>query len=86
MASLVAAGAAKGIYNLFAKDRNVLIPLDNPKKTSLVTDEQLKKQFCDKEKSIKELEGTIKKLKKLKNKDPAKILTNLERVVDRLSV
>jgi hypothetical protein len=55
MASFIAGQAASGAYRLFSKDRNVLIPLDDIKKTSLITDEQLKKQFCDDDKSSKEL-------------------------------
>jgi hypothetical protein len=85
MASFIAGQAASGAYRLFAKDRNVLIPLDDIKKTSLITDEQLKKQFCDDDKSSKELEGILRQLKKASKKPPKRIISNLERVVDRLA-
>lgn len=52
MASFVASlgtMAAKKAYNVVAKDRNILIPLDEPQKTKLLSDHDIKKQFCTKE-------------------------------------
>lgn len=81
MASFIASTVAKGAFNLVAKDRNVLIPLDNISKTKVLTDEQLKEQFCKQGKQIKELEDTISKIKAAK--DPKKLLSNLEKVISR---
>lgn len=78
MSSLVS-----GAYRLFSKDRNILIPLDNISKAKLITDEQLKKQFCEKDKELKEISDTIAKLKKVKDAEPKKILSNLEKVLNR---
>jgi hypothetical protein len=45
MASLIGATIAKKAFNVFAKDRNILIPLDDITNTSIITDQQLKQQF-----------------------------------------
>jgi hypothetical protein len=45
MASFIGATIAKKAFNVFAKDRNILIPLDDITNTSIITDQQLKQQF-----------------------------------------
>lgn len=45
MASFVGATIAKKAYNIFAKDRNILIPLDDITNTTIITDQQLKQKF-----------------------------------------
>jgi hypothetical protein len=51
MATAIAGGLAlkslaSKAYGLFAKDRNVVIPLDNVSETKIMTDSQIKKEFC----------------------------------------
>jgi len=46
MASAIAGFAAKKAYGILAKDRNVLIPLDDISNTRVLTDTQIKKEFC----------------------------------------
>jgi len=48
MASFLAGSIAKGAFNLVAKDRNILIPLDNIQGTKILTDTQLKTHVCPK--------------------------------------
>lgn len=50
MASAIAGGLALKAYKFFAKDRNVVIPLDNVRDTRVMTDSQIKKEFCPKPK------------------------------------
>ena len=45
MASFIGATIAQKAFNVFAKDRNILIPLDDIKSTTLITDQQLKQQY-----------------------------------------
>jgi len=42
-------GAAKSTFKYLAKDRNVLIPLDDPTKTKFLTNTELKKEVCGKQ-------------------------------------
>jgi hypothetical protein len=44
MASFIGATIAKKAFNVFAKDRNILIPLDDITNTSIITDQQLKQR------------------------------------------
>jgi hypothetical protein len=45
MASFIGSTIAKKAFNVFAKDRNILIPLDDITSTTIITDEQLKQQY-----------------------------------------
>jgi len=45
MASFIGATIAKKAFNVFAKDRNILIPLDDIPSTTIITDQQLKQQY-----------------------------------------
>jgi len=93
MASLltgIAAGIGKGALSLVAKDRNILIPLDAINKTQVITDENLKKQFCEDDVSLKEITGLKEQLSKVSDivkglDNPEKaVLTGLEKVLKRL--
>lgn len=64
---------SKGMYQLFARDRNVLIPLDNPTKTQVLSDIELKNKFC----KSKTIERNKKPPKKKRN-------SNLDRILERL--
>ena len=96
MASFLAASLAKGTYGLFAKDRNILIPLDDVKNTKVITDKDLKKNICGNkndsnkkkyEKEINELKNIIKDIKKLRNKNKSNKnknnLNNLDKILQR---
>jgi hypothetical protein len=53
MASAIAGGLALKAYKFFAKDRNIIIPLDNVSDTKIMTDSQIKKEYCPPKKSRK---------------------------------
>jgi hypothetical protein len=42
----IAGTIAKKVFSLAAKDRNILIPLDDIKNTKIITDADLKKSIC----------------------------------------
>ena len=46
MATAIAGGLALKAYKFFAKDRNIIIPLDNVSDTKIMTEGQIKKEFC----------------------------------------
>jgi len=46
MASAIAGFAATKAYKLLAANRSVLIPLDDISNTRVLTDTQIKKEFC----------------------------------------
>jgi hypothetical protein len=65
----IAGTIAKKVFSLAAKDRNILIPLDDIKNTKIITDADLKKCICP------EISGASRG--KIKRK------TNLEKVLER---
>jgi hypothetical protein len=92
MASMIAGALAKGAFNIVAKDRNILIPLDDIGSTSILTDAQLKLQVGGGNKktpdlkalqSKKELDSLVKTLKQLTKSNPKKLKTNLEKILER---
>ena len=46
MASAIAGVLANKAYKLIAKDRNIVIPLDDISNTRIMTDTQIKKEYC----------------------------------------
>jgi len=82
----------KGVYRLFARDRNVLIPLDNPSKTEVLSDIELKNKFCkgqskpqSEPKPKKDNDDLKKVLRALEKKSkPKKRKSNLERLLERM--
>jgi hypothetical protein len=46
MATAIAGVLANKAYNILAKNRNVIIPLDDISNTRVMTDTQIKKEFC----------------------------------------
>ena len=72
MTSLIASAVGQKVYKIFAKDRNVLIPLDNISQTSILTDKQLKEKY----KAREPIREPVKK-KKRKN--------NLDKILERMS-
>ncbi|MHA1987749.1 MAG: hypothetical protein ACW98D_14025 [Promethearchaeota archaeon] len=82
----------KGVYRLFARDRNVIIPLDNPSKTQVLSDIELKNKFCkgqskpqSKPKPKKDNDDLKKVLRALEKKSkPKKRKSNLERLLERM--
>ena len=77
MASAVAGALLKGAVGAVAgkvlKDQNLLVPLDEPRKTRIVSDQQLKKEVCDKPKRSKK-----------PTKAPPRTRNILNRVLERL--
>ena len=63
----IASTVAQKVFSLAAKDRNILIPLDDIKNTKIITDSDLKKNICQTH------AGTSKGKRK----------TNLEKVLER---
>ena len=82
MASFVATQLAKSAFNAVAKDRNILIPMDDPKKTSIVTTPELKKRVCTESDEVKKLKEQLKKAKATKKRRAPK--TNLEKARSRV--
>jgi hypothetical protein len=86
----------KGVYRLFARDRNVVIPLDNPSKTQVLSDIELKNKFCKGQskpqsnpkpkKDNDDLKKVLRALEKTsKPKKKKKRKSNLERLLERMS-
>lgn len=74
----IAGAVAQKVFSLAAKDRNILIPLDDIKNTKIITDSDLKKNICP----------TPSVKSKVKRKTPVgtskgKRKTNLEKVLER---
>ena len=82
MASFIAGQFAKAAYGVVAKDRNILIPMDNPKGTSIVTTPELKKKICTESDEVKKLKEQLKKAKAAKKRKAPK--TNLEKARSRV--
>jgi len=82
LASGVGASLVKQGFKAVAKDRNILIPLDDPSETQIITDKQLKAQVCP----IQAKQSSNRKTKtktKRKTKKPRK--TKLEKVLERMA-
>lgn len=82
MASFIAGQFAKAAYGVVAKDRNILIPMDDPKKTTIVTTPELKKKICTESDEVKKLKNELKKAKATKKRKAPK--TNLEKARSRV--
>ena len=82
MASFIAGQFAKAAYGVVAKDRNILIPMDDPKKTTIVTTSDLKKKICTQSDEVKKLKDQLKKAKATKKRKTPK--TNLEKARSRV--
>ena len=80
IASAIGSQLAKKALGAVVKDRNILIPLDDPKETQLLTDKQLKSKFCP----IKAISTKTSPRRKVKKK--AKRKTRLDTVLERLSL
>lgn len=92
---MIAGALAKGAFNIVAKDRNILIPLDDIGSTTILTDAQLKSQVGgDNKKTIasanlkalqskKELDSLVRALKQVNKSNPKKLKTNLEKILER---
>lgn len=65
MATAIAGAIANQAFKVVAKDRNILIPLDNVSNTGVYTNTQLKRKFCDTPKK----QGRITKRKQQNNLD-----------------
>jgi len=52
MASAIAGIVANKAYKLLAKNRNVVIPLDDITNTKVMTDAEIKKEYCPPTKSM----------------------------------
>jgi len=62
----------KGVYKAFARDRNILIPIDKPSNTEILSKDELKKKFCTSKKNSP------------RRQSPRRRRTNLERVTERM--
>jgi hypothetical protein len=82
MTAFIAGQFAKTAYDFVAKDRNIIIPMDNPKGTSIVTTADLKKKICTESDEIKKLKEQLKKAKATKKRKAPK--TNLEKAQSRV--
>jgi hypothetical protein len=82
MSAFIAGQLAKSAYGMVAKDRNILIPMDNPKGTSIVTTSELKKKICTESDEVKKLKEQLKKAKAVKKRKAPK--TNLEKAQSRV--
>jgi len=81
LASGVGASLVKQGFKAVAKDRNILIPLDDPSETQIITDKQLKAQVCPQAKQSSNRKTKTKT--KRKTKKPRK--TKLEKVLERMA-
>lgn len=70
--SSIGSSVASSTYRLLARDRNIIIPLEQPNKTKIIKTQDLKKELCEIPKSnlqrVKERKPKTKPKKKKKKR------------------
>ena len=95
LATTAGLGLASSVGGFLAKEKNVLVRLDDPSNPLFLTDQELKKEVCGKQKEPKEPTKKTKEKKEpaLTKKELSKLLkeiegdkkkSNLEKILERL--